>query len=444
MAVTPREARPPRAPRIVGPLSRGGAVAARWAHNPKVGGSNPPPATNSAAVPTWDRRFGVSGVSRLGRLRIAVADLFFPPLCAGCDERGTWLCGRCFASIRDESLSGFAAMWVPIASGRCVCSTLHPKVTRAVSAYPYAGWVAQSVIGAKYGGEKDRARFLGAVLAGSLASEGIEQADIVVPVPMFKRKQLERGYNQAELMAETACAMLGAPAPASLLVQHESRPSQVGLSARDRRRNVRGSFSLNPEHVLSTGARIALVDDVRTTGATMSACVEALRALRPRRIDVVTVAVELPREMMEDLGLAVLASVHAERNWPLRGAPSDPRRGHHRGSERRRRVAVRTRSIRCAMPVKGPHAGECRDRNLVGGVYTVVGESRRAGLGAMRSAGNRATSGCSSASRRSRASRAASRKRQAARPVSAYGSCRRNRGCKLRVCCRPRTPPASE
>jgi predicted amidophosphoribosyltransferase len=155
----------------------------------------------------------------------------------------------------------------------------------------------------KYEGEKDRARFLGAVLAGSDAADLLVKADHVVPVPMFEGKRLDRGYNQVEVMAEVACASLGIGFPSSLLLQPEGRPSQVDLSARERRVNVRGSFALNPAFAVPAGARLALVDDVRTTGATLAACVESLRGLRPRRMDIVTLAAELPGGVMEELGL---------------------------------------------------------------------------------------------------------------------------------------------
>jgi predicted amidophosphoribosyltransferase len=154
----------------------------------------------------------------------------------------------------------------------------------------------------KYEGERDRAAYLGVVLAASITGDILRQADVVVPVPMYAGKRRERGYNQAAIMAKTSCTRLGVAPPVQLVIQHDSRPSQVGLSAEERRRNVHGSFSPNPDVTIAAGARIAIVDDVRTTGATVAACVEALRPFRPRRIDVVTLAVELPAKMMELLG----------------------------------------------------------------------------------------------------------------------------------------------
>jgi ComF family protein len=181
---------------------------------------------------------------------------------------------------------------------------LHPKVAKAMSAWPYVGWVSRSVIDVKYNGEKDRARFLGAVLAMSEAATLLGCADYIVPVPMHEKKRLERGYNQVELMTDVACRQIGCRAPEPIIVQHEARPSQVRLSARERRVNVRGTFSLNPAFSVPAGARLVIVDDVRTTGATIAACVDVVRTLRPRRIDVVTLAAELSRDVMDDLGLA--------------------------------------------------------------------------------------------------------------------------------------------
>ncbi len=302
MAATPWEARPPRAPRIV--LSRGGAVAARWAHNPKVGGSNPSPATKSAAVPVRDRRFVVPDpASRWSRASSFLRDLLYPPTCSGCGERGVWLCERCRPSL--PVLTSVPACCgrcgIPIVRSRCGCSALHPRVIRAVSGFAYAGWVVHAVRGVKYAGERDRAVFLGSLIASTPAADLVAQADLIVPVPMHHDRERERGYNQAAVMAEALCRTLGSRPPSRLLVQHEERPSQVGLTAHQRRLNMRGAFAVDDRVAAGRGLHIVLVDDVRTTGSTLNACVEALRPLRPSKIEVVTLAAELPDEVIVEM-----------------------------------------------------------------------------------------------------------------------------------------------
>ncbi len=233
-------------------------------------------------------------------------DIFFPPTCSGCGERGTWLCARCADSWpSSESLPGMCRRCgEPTYRSQCGCRYLHPRVVIARSAFPYGGWVRAALHGVKYEGEKDRAHFLGSVLSASTTAPLFLSADLIVPVPMHRRRQRERGYNQAELIADGACAELGIGPPSRLLEQQEERLSQVGLGGHERRMNVRGAFSTVSEGISLTGTRIVLVDDVRTTGATLSACVAALGNSRPARIDIVTFAKELTPEVAEHVSLS--------------------------------------------------------------------------------------------------------------------------------------------
>jgi len=236
-----------------------------------------------------------------------ITSMLFPATCAGCGERGTWLCDRCAARIPFiSSLPGLChRCGIPQIQRQCGCRDLHPKIVSARSLYPYVDWVGASLRGIKYEGERDRAAFVGALMVGDPQIRHlIETADFVVPVPVHAQRQRQRGYNQAQLLADAACEAMDQDTSVSLLHRVSGNRSQVDLSGEDRKRNVRGAFAMAENVRIGAGRRIVIVDDVRTTGSTISACAEALKPARPSRIDVVTVAAELWPDVIRRLGIA--------------------------------------------------------------------------------------------------------------------------------------------
>lgn len=133
-----------------------------------------------------------------------------------------------------------------------------------------------------------------------LLSRGVESA-LIVPVPLHAARQRERGYNQAELLSlglVRAAAKSGAAAGMKLegadLIKVRATPPQTGLSPAARRENVRGAFSVRrPERIHDRV--IVLVDDVMTTGATLSACALALKSAGAREVLAVTLARATPQ-----------------------------------------------------------------------------------------------------------------------------------------------------
>lgn len=121
----------------------------------------------------------------------------------------------------------------------------------------------------KYGG----AQYLAETLAAFLPPP--PGADCVVPVPLYPGRQRKRGYNQSELLARRLARDTGIPLERGLLARLRDTPSQTALHPGDRARNVRGAFRAQGS---ALGRRILLVDDVCTTGATLSECARVLRA----------------------------------------------------------------------------------------------------------------------------------------------------------------------
>jgi ComF family protein len=120
-------------------------------------------------------------------------------------------------------------------------------------------------------------RRLAPVLAERLRRLVLQQTwtfDSVLPVPMHTRRLQERGYNQAEDISQELALQLGCPHIPSALRRVQATRSQVGLTRSERLENVAGAFAGDP-HLLS-GKRVLLVDDVRTTGATIATCARAV------------------------------------------------------------------------------------------------------------------------------------------------------------------------
>jgi ComF family protein len=118
--------------------------------------------------------------------------------------------------------------------------------------------------------------------------EGIS-ADIVVPVPLHRQRQHERGYNQAELVAKPLVRKLGLPYRAVLLTRTKPRPDKHILRFEERWESVRGAFATRPGSKVDN-LRVLLVDDVMTTGATLDACAKALRGAGAKSVVGLTVA----------------------------------------------------------------------------------------------------------------------------------------------------------
>jgi ComF family protein len=115
------------------------------------------------------------------------------------------------------------------------------------------------------------------------------EADLVVPVPLHRQREKERGYNQAALIAMPLAKRLGLPYEAVLLVRTRPRPDKHILSEEERWESVRGAFATRPGSQVDK-RRVLLVDDVLTTGATLDACARALREAGAKSVIGLTVA----------------------------------------------------------------------------------------------------------------------------------------------------------
>ncbi|MBI3665063.1 MAG: ComF family protein [Acidobacteria bacterium] len=139
----------------------------------------------------------------------------------------------------------------------------------------------------KYAGMRPLARPLAERLASLLAQAG--PVDLIVPVPLHRRRRWSRGFNQAELLAEALGRLSGLPVETSVLRRYRPTLSQTGLTREQRRQNVKGAFRAgHPGRI--AGKNVALVDDVITTGATVDACAAVLKRAGAAGVVVLAIA----------------------------------------------------------------------------------------------------------------------------------------------------------
>lgn len=156
---------------------------------------------------------------------------------------------------------------------------------------PFHGLVRDALHAIKYGGEQRLAGPLGAAVARRWARVGVG-TDVVAHVPVHADRARQRGYDQAELIGRSAARELGLPhVPA--LVRQRATIAQFELDRGRRATNVRDAFAVHPGFAASLAGRwVLLVDDVVTTGATLSACATTLRRVGVRGVSAVAVARE--------------------------------------------------------------------------------------------------------------------------------------------------------
>lgn len=170
------------------------------------------------------------------------------------------------------------------------CIARPPRYDRARAALVYGDVSRELVLGLKYQGRRDG---LG-TLSGWMAAVGrplLDEADLIVPVPLHYLRLVRRGFNQSGWLAAALSRSSGVRLSVDALVRTRATPIQGGLSADGRRRNVQGAFRVRGSRKrLVRGKRILLVDDVLTTGATAEACALALKRAGAICVDVVTLA----------------------------------------------------------------------------------------------------------------------------------------------------------
>jgi competence protein ComFC len=211
----------------------------------------------------------------------ALADMFYPERCVGCGRRSSdVLCRGCFEVLPrvGNPVCGRCGLPTAFATFVCeACKNVDFGFESARAPLRYEGVGKEVVHALKYRGYRKIVARLATPLMLQALGDG--SFDAVVPVPLHRSRLRKRGFNQAALLARDVAAEINAPVSDTLKVVRSTR-DQVELSAAQRRANVAGAYRASAP----LRGKVLLVDDVFTTGATMSACATTLLRAGAREV----------------------------------------------------------------------------------------------------------------------------------------------------------------
>ncbi len=202
----------------------------------------------------------------------ALLDIIYPPRCPVCrrpvDRGGAW-CPVCLAANLAERELNLAGRRIAFLASCCVLCD-------------YAGGVKKLIHALKFRGDSHAAASLAWLLAARLDARRFAAVQAVVPVPLHPGRRAERGYDQTALIFRAWAERQGWPWHDALARTRPTAP-QWELAPAARRRNIRGAFAVTSPHLIA-GKTILLVDDIVTTGITMSECAKMLKRVGAAKV----------------------------------------------------------------------------------------------------------------------------------------------------------------
>ena len=221
-----------------------------------------------------------------------IIDLFYPPLCAGCDARvnkGILFCEQCLNSLptTEHALR---------ADNKALA--LFPKQDKLLRAssfcfYEHDSAIRNALHKLKYYHQPWIGPQLGQLAATQMTQQNNElfkDIDLIIPIPLHPEREKQRTYNQSELIAQGISKITNLPIDNSHLKRIVNNPTQTGQDTAGREKNVEGIFKVENEKDLR-GKTILLVDDILTTGATMRSAIKTLHHIRNLKFEIFTIAI---------------------------------------------------------------------------------------------------------------------------------------------------------
>lgn len=228
----------------------------------------------------------------------AFLDILFPPFCLDCGSRlnhrrPPHFCLSCLGKIRPITKPWCSCCGLPLGSspdhlcGECLKITF--TFSRARSLLHYQEPISTAIHRFKYNGDMSPLRSFQTMAGSSACLEELTQPDLILPVPLHKKRLQERGFNQALIIAKHCFSDHQNQIDPFTLIRHRYTSPQTGQSGKERRVTLKNAFSLKtPEKI--KGRKILLIDDVFTTGTTVNECSKTLIAAGASQVEVFTLA----------------------------------------------------------------------------------------------------------------------------------------------------------
>ncbi len=239
-------------------------------------------------------------------------DFIFPKKCVGCGKLGNYICKNCFFKIEfvDKPICA-------VCSRQAIGGRTHPgclgkyTLDGLVVACRYRGVIRAAVKKLKYRWVSAISLVLVDLLASAMWRYDISDKAILVPIPLYNSRKNWRGFNQAELLASELSKRFSVKININIISRVVNTKTQVGLSRDERKKNIKGAFEISqsvrhgrgslasssthrsgPEAAKCKGKRYILVDDVFTTGATMSEAANVLKRAGAEEVWAMAVALD--------------------------------------------------------------------------------------------------------------------------------------------------------
>lgn len=233
------------------------------------------------------------------RMWRSMLDLVLPPLCLACDAPlcdHDALCPKCWRDINfiRPPLCDHLGLPLPFDTGAPMLSAAAvadpPDYDHARAVARFEGPIRHLIHDMKYQDSHNARRLFGRWLTEA-GRDLIAEAQILVPIPLSRRRLLFRRFNQAQILAGEVSRLSGIAVAPFALERARNTRSQVGLTRLERKANVAGAFRVSPHgEAIIAGKRVLLIDDVITTGATLSAAAKTLKSRGAARVDALALA----------------------------------------------------------------------------------------------------------------------------------------------------------